>query len=253
MEKDFVGECMWLQLLLPKAEGILFGTFYKPPSQCDFLNPLQEVLALANAENKERLITGDFNFDFLGAYSSNSTKVMKRILSSFKLKQLIDKATRITKESSTLLDLFATNSPKNLTLAKVILSTLSDHDLLVVVRKINAGKLPQRSIECRNFSNYDQLTFIEDLKKCSWDDVYSERDVNSTWSKWKEFFLSVCNKHAPIRHKVFRRIIYPWLTSATKKLMNEIDSFLRKARKTGSEVDSSTYHNNNNSLYSIKE
>ena len=29
----------------------------------------------------------------------------------------------------------------------------------------------------------------------------------------------------------------PWLTSATKKLMNERDSFLRKARKTGSEVD----------------
>ena len=141
----------------------------------------------------------------------------------------------------TLLDLFATNSPKNVTHAKVFLSTLSDHDLLVVVRKINAGKLPPRSIECRNFSKYDQMTFIEDLEKCSWDDVYSERDVNSAWSKWKELFLSVCNKHAPIRHKVLRGIICPWLTSATKKLMNERDSFLRKARKTGSEVDWSTY------------
>ena len=141
----------------------------------------------------------------------------------------------------TLLDLFATNSPKNVTHAKVFLSTLSDHDLLVVVRKINAGKLPPRSIECRNFSKYDQRTFIEDLEKCSWDDVYSERDVNSAWSKWKELFLSVCNKHAPIRHKVLRGIICPWLTSATKKLMNERDSFLRKARKTGSEVDWSTY------------
>ena len=71
--------------------------------------------------------------------------------------------------------------------------------------------------------------------------MYSERDVNSTWSKWKELFLSVCNKHAPIRHKVLRGILCPWLTSATKKLMNERDSFLRKARKTGSEVDWSTY------------
>ena len=187
------------------------------------------------------MITGDFNFDFLDASSSNSTKDMKRILSSFNLKQLIDKATRITKESSTLFDLFATNSPKNGTLAKVIPSTLSDHDMLVVVRKINAGKLPPRSIECRNFSNFDQMTFIEDLEKCSWHDVYSERDVNSAWLKWKELFLSVCNKHAPIRHKVLRGIICPWLTSATKKLMNERDSFLRKARKTGSEVDWSTY------------
>ena len=103
MEKDFVGECMWLELLLPKVTGILFGTLYRPPSQSDFLNPFQEVLELANAENKETLITGDFNFDFLDASSYNSTKDMKRILSSFNLKQLIDKVTRITKESSTLL------------------------------------------------------------------------------------------------------------------------------------------------------
>ena len=59
-------------------------------------------------------------------------------------------------------------------------------------------------IECRNFSNYVQMAFSEDLEKFSWDDLYSERDVNSTWSKWKELFLSVCNKHAPIRHKVLR-------------------------------------------------
>ena len=73
---------MWLELFLPKAKGILFGTFYRPPSQFDFLNPFQEVLELANAENKETLITGDLNFDFLGASSSNSTKDMKRILST---------------------------------------------------------------------------------------------------------------------------------------------------------------------------
>ena len=214
---------------------------YRPPSQSDFLNPFQEVLELSNAENKEALITGDFNFNFLDASSSNSTKDMKRILSSFNLKPLIDKATRITKESSTLLNLFAANSPKKVTVAKVIPSTLSDHDLLFVFRKINAGKLPPRSIECRNFSNYDQMTFIEELKKCSLDDVYSERDVKSACSKWRELFLSDCNDHAPIRLKVLRGIICQWLTSATKKLMNERDSFLRKARKTGSAVDWSTY------------
>ena len=106
------------------------------PSQSDFLNPFQEVLELANAENKETLITGDFNFNFLDASSSSSTKDMKRILSSFNSKQVINKATRITKDSSILLDFFATNIPKNVTLAKVIPSTLSDHGMLVVVRKI---------------------------------------------------------------------------------------------------------------------
>ena len=35
LAKDFVGECMWLELFLPKAKGVLFGTFYGPPSQSD--------------------------------------------------------------------------------------------------------------------------------------------------------------------------------------------------------------------------
>ena len=40
------------------------------------------------------------------------------------------------------------------------------------------------------------LSVHEDLKKCSWDDVYSESVINSAWSKWKELFISVCKKHA---------------------------------------------------------
>jgi len=44
LEKDFSGECMWLEILLPKAKGILFGTFYRPPTQSDFLAPFQEIL-----------------------------------------------------------------------------------------------------------------------------------------------------------------------------------------------------------------
>lgn len=39
LEKDFSGECMWLEIRLPKAKGILFGTFYRPPTQSDFLGP----------------------------------------------------------------------------------------------------------------------------------------------------------------------------------------------------------------------
>ena len=33
LEKDFVGERMWLELLLPKAKGILFGTFFYRPKR----------------------------------------------------------------------------------------------------------------------------------------------------------------------------------------------------------------------------
>ena len=96
---------------------------------------------------------------------------------------------------------------------------------------------PYLRVQCRNFSNYDQQVFCEDLVKCCWNDVLNEEEVNSAWMKWKRLFLSVCNKHAPVRRKIVRGVKCPWLQAATKKLMNERDSVLRKARRSGSEVD----------------
>lgn len=140
---------------MPKAKGILFGVFYRPPTQSDLLASFKEVLDCASAENKEMLITGESNFDLLDTSCPKSTRDLKGIFLSFDLTQLIDEATRTTKDCATLLNLFATNSPRNITLAKVIPSTSSDRDTLMVVRKINANKLPPRTTECRNFSNYD--------------------------------------------------------------------------------------------------
>ena len=55
-------------------------------------------------------------------------------------------------ESPTLLHLFASNSPGNITFTNVVASSLSDHDMLIAVRKINARKLPPKTIECRNYA-----------------------------------------------------------------------------------------------------
>ena len=78
------------------------------------MNPFRDVLESAGAENKELIVTGDFNCDFLVKSCSKETRELKEIFRNFGLTQLIDKATRTAKESSTLLDLFASNSPGNI-------------------------------------------------------------------------------------------------------------------------------------------
>ena len=113
--------------------------------------------------------------------------------------------------------------------------------MLMVVRKINANKLPLHTIERRNSSNYDQQVFCEDLENCCWNDVLNQEEVNSARMKWKELFLSVCSKHAPVRRKITRGVKCPWLQAATKKLMNERDFVLRKARRSRFEGDWNMY------------
>ena len=148
LEQQFPGECIFLEILLPKAKGILFGTFYRPPSQTDFMKTF---------------------------------------------------------------------------------------------RKINACKLPPRTIECRNYAKYNPSAFCDDLRDIPWDDVLKERNVNTAWSNWKELFLNVCDRHAPYKRKIVRGVKCPWLTGETKKLMNQRDFFLRKARRSGAEVDWNAY------------
>ncbi|KAK2551405.1 RNA-directed DNA polymerase from mobile element jockey, partial [Acropora cervicornis] len=108
-------------------------------------------------------------------------------------------------------------------------------------RKINACKLPPRTIECRNYAKYNSSAFCDDLRDIPWDVVLKERNVNTAWSNWKELFLNVCDRHAPYKRKIVRGVKCPWLTGETKRLMNQRDSFLRKARRSGAEVDWNAY------------
>ena len=68
-----------------------------------------------------------------------------------------------------------------------------------------------------------------------------ERNVSTAWSNKKELFLNVCDRHAPYKRKIVRGVKCPWLTGETKKLMNQRDSFLQKARRSGAEVDWNAY------------
>ena len=73
----------------------------------------------------------------------------------------------------------------------------------------------------------------------------------SVWRKWKELFLNVCNRHAPYKRKIMRGVKCPWLTGETKKLMNQRDFLLRKARRSRAEVDWNAYRRLRNQVSNI--
>ena len=122
-------------------------------------------LDYAAAEGKEIIVNGDFNCDYLPKKLSLDTKKLKEIWKSFGLTKLINDPTRTTSTTATLIDLFATTNPRNTFQAVVAESCLSDHDMLISVRKINNLKEQPRVIKCRNYTKYDPKIFCSDLKK----------------------------------------------------------------------------------------
>ena len=52
------------------------------------------------------------------------------------------------------------------------------------------------------------------------------------WKTWKDLFISVCDRHAPLKAKRTHPSKSPWITTVLKKRMNFRDRLKRKAIKT---------------------
>ena len=111
------------------------------------MDPFVEVFDAICSENEELIITGDFNCNLRSKIVSKESRQLKGIFMNYNLKQLVNQATRISRESSTLLDLFATNCPQNIVSVNTASLNSSDHEMVVAVRKINLCNLPQRTVE----------------------------------------------------------------------------------------------------------
>ena len=134
------------------------------------------------------------------------------------------------------------NTPGNISIAEVIPASISDHDMIGCVRKLNHSKFKPKKLTCRNYTNYNPKEMSKDLNSDPlWDPLYSMTDVNQVWHFIKSILVSTFNKHAPIIEKNVKGRICPWLTRDIKIFLNERDQSLRKAIQLNREVDWSTY------------
>ena len=127
-------------------------------------------------------------------------KQLKALFWTLYFKQLINEPTRITKDSDTLINLIATNNPQYISDSGVISTSLSDHEMVYCVRKLNWKKAPSQTKMFRSYANYNPAKFCEDLKGvnlglCS--SGFSPKgeeglvDVNELWGAFVKVFLSV--------------------------------------------------------------
>ena len=163
----------------------------------------------------------------------------------YQLSQLINEATRVTEQTATLLDHIATNKPENISCSGVIHTGMSDHSLILSIRKINIVKKDkgkQNTINIRNMKNFNEEHFLTDLGNQPWEYLYYFwENTDQTWDIWKELFLEILNKHAPLQSKKVSSNKIPWLTSAIKSLMYERDKLKRKAVIRSLETDWKNY------------
>ena len=101
-------EAIFLEIKKPNTKPILISRWYRPPnSNTKWLDRFEFFLQNVDNENIETVITGDFNIDLTtkGKREYSIKRRLLELLTTYQLQQIIDKPTRITESTKTLLDL----------------------------------------------------------------------------------------------------------------------------------------------------
>ena len=187
-------------------------------------NEYDVFLQKCESENKELIVVGDVNCDVMKSPLDAHTQRFNFLSSLYQSDQLINKPTRETKKSSTLIDLVLTNMKENISESGVIHLGMSDHSLVYAVRKFVNSKHKPTVREVRDYKRFNAECLLWDLGKFPWNVSNQYSNPNECWRVWKSFFNDTLNIYAcPIRRKQVRGNSVPWITPELKCMMRNRD------------------------------
>lgn len=131
------------------------------------------------------------------------------------LNQLISEPTRVTVDTSTLIDHVYSNCAENVNSINVPKIGLSDHYPIFFTRKLHVQppKNKHYTILYRSFRNFDEANFADDLQTVPWDTIKLFDDTDDILEAWSDLFLQVVDKHVPIKqHRVKHKNQPLWIT-----------------------------------------
>ena len=219
-------ETLFIEVSIKNVK-VAVGVMYKPPKiPYGVFATIQETLAYITTKYEHTIICGDFNINYLQPESYPTSFFQLNVTEPFGLSQIIKEPTRITTTSTTLIDLFLVNNPGNVKTSGVVdVPGISDHCLIYMAYSIKKPKFTPKTFTRRDFKNFSQESFQQDINLAPWENVYAVREdeLDKKATIFENIFNDVLDKHAPFRTFTVKHPKTPWLTSEIKKLMNERD------------------------------
>lgn len=219
-------EMLFIEITV-KNNKVAVGVIYKPPKiPYGVFATIQESLAFVSTKYKHLIITGDFNTNYLKPDSFATSFFQMNVTEPFGLTQVVDKATRVTTTSSTLIDLLLVNNSENVKMCDVVdIPGISDHCFVYMAYALKKPKYKPKTITRRVFKHFNQEAFLNDIANAPWDNVYAveENDLDSKATIFENYFVSIIEKHAPLKTFTVKHRKATWLTDDIKKHMDERD------------------------------
>ena len=223
-------ESKWVSVQHRKLPSIIIGCIYRHPKALvttfDYISESFKNMVL---RNKPMFVFGDFNCDLL---KNESKSKMTRIIKNFKFDQLVDKPTRITNDSVSLIDLAITNSKNLVAYSDVVASPVADHESINVLLNVSKPKRIPVYKTFRCLRNYSQEIFCNLLLEevSTLNNILNTNDVSSQVNILTGVMTKSLNVCAPLVTKEIIRPPAPWISEEVKRTMRARDEIQKKLK-----------------------
>ena len=191
---------LWIKLQVRNFKSFLVCTTYRPPNvptTC-FNTDLSSSLVAALLYNKPVYILGDLNCNLLDLNTPESQALIK-FCQTFNLSQVVTKPTRLTDKSESLLDVILVSNANQVLESDVLISSISDHDLVYMKLRLKRQKSPPIFTTTRSFKNYSPSEFLKDIATSPWSVLDTFDDPDDKLFVFNVLFNDVLDQHAPGR------------------------------------------------------
>ena len=218
----------------------LIAVVYRPPNTDlgAFNNSLTQILQNLNMQNKDVYIMGDFNVNILDTKNHIPSEEFIENFYSFGLFPLINKPTRVTCNTATLIDNVFTNvlSDSNM-LNGIFYTDISDHFPVFCININKNFAMPIVIQKYRNLNSKNIDKFRNMFETNTFEDIISMSDGKLAFNVFYRRFCNLYDECFPLKSIKSRyEHKYQWLTDGLKqsiKIKNQL--YIRSVKNHNSE------------------
>jgi hypothetical protein len=226
-------------------KNVIVGCIYRPPkTNADAFNEsMRVILENISRENKHVFLSGDFNLNLLNAGQHLLTSTFVETLFSHSLFPAINKPTRITSSSATLIDnIFANPLSNHSMTAGILTQIISDHCPVFIITSFHCNPTDVRYVTKRSFNDRNKQRFHNTLASTDWGFCLSETDSQCAFSNFYETFTQCFDRCFPLKQiKIGYSNRLPWLSEGLKMAIKRKNALYRKFMKSKLPADQMKY------------
>ena len=248
-------ECLFIEIEL-NGVRIHVGIIYRTPDAdvrnfCDYLVNILENL---KPHNQSCYLMGDYNIDLLKHSTHNPTSEFLDLMFSNSFIPLINKPTRVTHKTATLIDNIFTNIYKheNKYLTGILTTDISDHYIIfhIAPSQFSQQKDHHLLIRLINSSNLEKYTTA--IQNHDWSLVNHHNLCQTAFSYFSETLKGIFHDAFPvIKVKQRYRNRLPWLTQGLKNAIKHKNKLYKISMKYDTSFNKITYTQYKNKLTTI--